>query len=53
MNVLDFSEEACIKRYVTNAYFEEDTEDALHVEGIGDDDQIIKGRHIYGCIAAD
>ena len=53
MEELDFSEEACIERYVTYAYFDEDAEDSLHIEGIGDDDPIFSGLHIYGRIAAD
>jgi len=32
MEELDFSEEACIERYVTFAYFEEDTEDYINIE---------------------
>jgi hypothetical protein len=38
MEELDCSEEACIERYVTYAYFDEDAEDSLHIEGIGDND---------------
>jgi hypothetical protein len=53
MEELDFSEEACIERFVNFTYFEEDTEDALHIDGIRDDDPIINGLHIYGRIAAD
>lgn len=53
MEELDFSEEACIERYVTYAYFDEDAEGSLHIEGIGDDDSIIGGLYTYGRIAAD
>ena len=52
MEELDFSEEACIERYVSYAYFEEDVEDSLRIEGIGDDDAIISGFYTYGRIAA-
>lgn len=51
MEELDFSEEACIERYVNFAYFDEDAEDYLHIEGIGDDDPIISGLRIYDRIA--
>lgn len=53
MEELDFSEEACIERYVTYAYFDEDAEDSLHIEGIGDDAPIISVLYTYGRIAAD
>ena len=50
---LDFSEEACIQRYVTFAHFDENTEDFLHIEGIEDDEQIISYLQRYGRIAVD
>ena len=53
MEELDFSEEACIERYVTYAFFDEDATDSLHIEGIGDDDSIISGLYTYCRIAAD
>ncbi|MBI5847189.1 MAG: hypothetical protein HZB31_04445 [Nitrospirae bacterium] len=53
MEELDFSEEACIERYVSYAYFNEDVEDHLHIEGIEADDRIISCLQTYGRIAAD
>lgn len=49
---LDFSEEACIERYVSYAYFD-DADEHLHIEGIEDDDPVISGLDTYGRITAD
>lgn len=53
MDQLNFSEEACIQRYVTFTHFDENGKDYLHIEGIEHDDPIISCLQRYGSIAVD
>lgn len=53
MEELDFSEEACIERYVTFACFDEDTETMIHIDGLGCDDPLKYALNTYGSINAD
>ena len=53
MEELDFSEEACIKRYVMFPYFDDDCENSVRIEGLSHDDRILYGLRNYGFIEAD
>ena len=53
MEQLDFSEGACIKRYVLFPYFDEDHDDKIRIQGLFHDDRIVYGICNYGFIETD
>ncbi|MFH1704187.1 MAG: hypothetical protein ABIB41_12330 [Nitrospirota bacterium] len=53
MEELDFSEEACIKRYVMFPYFDDDCENSVRIEGLSHDDRLVYSICNFGFIEAD
>jgi hypothetical protein len=49
---LDFSEEACIERYVISPNFDEDRKRRIHLDGLPCDDIVVCTLNSYGYINA-
>ncbi len=53
MEYLDFSENACIKRYCKFCNFDEGTEHVNHIDGIDCDEPLIEVLNTYGSLTVD